>query len=136
MPFPLLACVIASAIRYDLPPRVLPIIQKVEGGAVGMVHQNRDGSADLGLMQINTRWVQTLADVAHLPATQTAARLVSDSCFNVAAAALILRTLINQEHGNVMQAIGDYHSHTPVLNESYRQKVLDTAKSLFSETEN
>ncbi|MCP9320579.1 lytic transglycosylase domain-containing protein [Acetobacter persici] len=131
MPIPLLACMVASAIRYDIPPRVLPVIQKVEGGVAGMVRRNTDGSSDLGLMQINTRWVQPLAQVAHMPAVQTAARLVSDSCFNVAASALILRTYINEAHGDLMQAIGYYHSHTPSLNAAYRQKVLSTAVSMF-----
>ncbi|MBB2201459.1 lytic transglycosylase domain-containing protein [Gluconacetobacter tumulisoli] len=131
MPIPLLACMIASAVRYDLPPRVLPVIQKIEGGAAGTVRRDTDGSADLGLMQINTRWVQPLAAIVHMPAAQTAARLVSDSCFNIAAAALILRSYVTEERGDVMHAIGDYHSHTPSLNATYQQKALAAAHAMF-----
>lgn len=131
MPIPFLACMIATAMRYDLPPRVLPVLQHVEGGAPGVVHHNSDGSADLGVMQINTRWVRPLAEVAHLPMAQTAARLVSDGCFNVAAAALILRSYVRENHGDMMRAIGDYHSHTPALNEAYRRKVLAAATVMF-----
>jgi len=131
MPIPLLACMIAAAVRYDLPPRVLPVIQRVEGGRVGSVRPDSDGSADLGIMQINTRWIAPLSAIVHMPATQTAARLVSDGCFNVAAAALILRGYVSENHGDIMRAIGDYHSHTPSLNEAYRQKVLTTAQSMF-----
>jgi hypothetical protein len=40
---------------------VLPAIHVVEGGTVDTVSQNRDGSQDLGLMQINTRWLPVLA---------------------------------------------------------------------------
>lgn len=132
MPVALLACMLASAHHYHIPPRVLPVIQKVEGGATGMVHPNGDGSADLGLMQINTRWVLPLADTKRLPVPQIAARLVSDACFNIEASALIMRTYIDEAHGDVIRAIGYYHSHTPTLSAAYRQKVLNTAMSMFA----
>lgn len=132
MPVTVLACMMASAHHYHIPPRVLPVIQKVEGGVTGMVHPNGDGSADLGLMQINTRWVLPLADVNHLPVPQTAARLVSDPCFNVEASALIMRIYIDEAHGDVIRAIGYYHSHTATLSAAYRRKVLNMAESMFA----
>ncbi|GAN69154.1 lytic transglycosylase domain-containing protein [Acetobacter orleanensis] len=132
MPVTLLACMIASAQHYHIPPRVLPVIQKVEGGATGMVHPNGDGSADLGLMQVNTRWVLPLADTHHLPVPQVAARLVSDVCFNIEASAIIMRTYIDEAHGDVIRAIGYYHSHTPTLGAAYRRKVLNMATSMFA----
>ena len=61
MAIPYVACMLAVASAQHLPPRVLPAIRAVEGGAVGTVSQNRDGSQDLGLMQINTRWLPVLA---------------------------------------------------------------------------
>lgn len=131
MPAPLLACMLAAAIRYDIPPRVLPSIWEVERGTAGMVRKNRDGSSDLGLMQINTRWVQPIAGLTRMPEVQVAARLVSDSCFNVAASALVLRTYLNETHGDLMQAIGNYHSHTPALNSAYQKQVLRQAWKLF-----
>ncbi|MBO1359909.1 MULTISPECIES: lytic transglycosylase domain-containing protein [Acetobacter] len=131
MPAPLLACVLAAAIRYDIPPRVFPTIWEVERGANGVVHRNADGSSDLGLMQINTRWVEVISKITHMPAVQTAARLVSDGCFNVAASAVVLRTYLNETHGDLMQAIGDYHSHTQGLNEDYQKKILEQARKLF-----
>ncbi|OUI84191.1 lytic transglycosylase [Gluconobacter sp. DsW_056] len=132
MPAPLLACMLAAAIRYDLPPRVLPAIWEVERGAIGLVHHNTNGSDDLGLMQINTQWVGLLSQITRMPATQTAARLVSDGCFNIAASALILRSYLNQTHGNLLEAVGDYHSHTPQLNSAYQKRVLQQARRLFA----
>ncbi|GBR34221.1 lytic transglycosylase domain-containing protein [Gluconobacter kondonii] len=132
MPAPLLACMLAAAIRYDLPPRVLPAIWEVERGAIGLVHHNTNGSDDLGLMQINTQWIGLLSQITRMPATQTAARLVSDGCFNIAASALILRSYLNETHGNLLQAVGDYHSHTPELNSAYQKRVLQQAIRLFS----
>jgi hypothetical protein len=131
MPAPLLACMLAAAIRYDIPPRVLPTIWQIERGAKGAIHRNRDGSSDLGLMQINTQWIATLSQVTHMPAVQTAARLVSDNCFNIAASAFVLRNYLNETHGDLMKAIGDYHSHTPTLNQEYQKKIMEQARRLF-----
>jgi hypothetical protein len=116
---------------YHLPPRVLPSIQAVEGGSVGAVHLNADGSQDLGVMQVNTRWVARLADVARIAPDSVRVRLTYDGCFNIAAAGAIMRTYLNETRGDLMLAIGYYHSHTPALNLAYQTKVLGTAYQLF-----
>lgn len=131
MSIPYLACIIAATAYYHLPPRVLPSIQAVEGGQVGMVHMNQNGTADLGLMQVNTIWLQPLAVQARLPAGEVAARLVHDPCFNIAAAAAIMHLHMTETHGNLMRAIGLYHSHTPTLSMDYQRKVLAAATRLF-----
>jgi soluble lytic murein transglycosylase-like protein len=117
-----------------LPPRVLPSIATVEGGRVGLVSRNHDGSDDLGVMQVNTRWIPVIARVTHTGADNVRARLLTDACFNISAAGAILRTYLDQEHGNLMQAIGDYHSHTPLLKRSYQLQVLNAAEGLFGAT--
>ena len=48
------SCVKKSSIHYKLNPLVLKAILKVEGGKIGTVSKNTNGSYDLGLMQINT----------------------------------------------------------------------------------
>nr|WP_294916971.1 lytic transglycosylase domain-containing protein [uncultured Neokomagataea sp.] len=131
MPAPLFACMLAAALRYHIPERVLPAIWEVEHGHAGSIHPNGDGSFDMGLMQINSLWVKPLAQIVNMTPTQTAARLVSDNCFNLAASALILRSFLNETHGNLMQAIGDYHSHTPELNQTYQHKILAEAQKLY-----
>ena len=127
----LLTCMVAAAAFYHLPPRVLPSIQAVEGGRVGMIHANTNGTADLGVMQVNTTWIQPLARVARLSVDQVAYRLVYDGCFNVAAAAAIMRVYLTEARGNLMTAIGHYHSHTPALSQAYQERVLDAARGLF-----
>ncbi|HTC11366.1 MAG TPA: lytic transglycosylase domain-containing protein [Acetobacteraceae bacterium] len=131
MSIPLLACMAAVASFYHLPPRVLPSIQAVEGGSLGTVHANTDGSQDLGIMQINTRWVLPLGMVTHLPVGTVRIRLLHDGCFNIAAAGAILRGYLNEAHGNLLLAIGYYHSHTPTLNRTYQTKVITSAYRLF-----
>jgi soluble lytic murein transglycosylase-like protein len=128
---PYLACMLQASQFYTLPPRVLPSIQAVEGGAPGTVHQNTDGSADLGVMQVNTRWVQPIARRIHDAPDNVAARLTNDACFNIAAAALILRGYLNETHDDLMEAVGDYHSHTRLLNLAYRTQVVAVAAAMF-----
>jgi soluble lytic murein transglycosylase-like protein len=122
----------AAASFYHLPPRVLPSIQAVEGGRPGLIQPTADGTADLGLMQINTIWIEPLARYAHLPSQVVTYRLLDDPCFNISAAATIMRVYLSEARGNLMIAIGYYHSHTPGLSAAYQQKVLDAAGTLFS----
>jgi len=131
MTAPLLACMALVAQAYALPPRVLPAIQTVEGGSPGIIHRNTDGSDDLGPMQVNTLWLPVLARAAGLPAEEVRDRLLTRPCFNVAAAGLILRTYLDETRGNLLRAIGDYHSHTPMLNLRYQGQVLRSAAALF-----
>lgn len=131
MSVPYLACMLAAAAFYHLPPRVLPSIQAVEGGRVGLVHANTNGTADLGVMQINTIWIAPVAEVAGMSHDATRARLAGDPCFNIAAAGAILRAYLRETHGDIMMAIGLYHSHTPPLRDEYLVRVTRSAGMLF-----
>jgi hypothetical protein len=84
-----LACIALISHFYHLPPRVLPSIRVVEGGQVGLVQPNTDGSADLGVMQINTRWIGPLARHTGLPENVVRQRLIHEPCFNIATAGAI-----------------------------------------------
>jgi hypothetical protein len=128
---PFLSCMAAAAAFYHLPPRVLPSIQVVEGGRPALVQPNTNGTADLGLMQINTIWIGPLAHYAHMQPTAVIDRLLHDSCFNIYASAVIMRVYLNEANGNLMVAIGHYHSHTPALSMEYQEKVLGAAGALF-----
>ena len=103
----------------------------MEGGRVGLVAQNTDGSADLGVMQINTRWIAPLARHTGQTESSVRARLINEPCFNIATAGAIMRIYLNEERGALLRAVGDYHSHTPERNLSYQAKVLSAAQRLF-----
>ena len=122
---------IAAAAFYHLPPRVLPSIQAVEGGVVGSARMDADGSQDLGIMQVNTRWLQPLSRATGLTPAAVRSRLIGDGCFNIAAAGAIMRTYLNESGGNLMLAVGYYHSHTPTLRQNYQARVLQSASALF-----
>lgn len=132
MAVPYLACMALVAQIYSLPPRVLPSIHAVEGGAPGVEHRNTDGSTDLGVMQINTLWLPMLSRYTRLDPATVRDRLLHQPCFNIAAAGLIMRTYLDETQGDLMQAIGNYHSHTPVLNQHYQVKVRTAAAAMFA----
>ena len=132
MAVPFLACMALAAQLYALPPRVLPSIQAVEGGGPGTVHRNADGSADLGIMQINTLWLAPLSRYTRLDPAEVRDRLLYRPCFNIAAAGLILRTYLDETRGDLMRAVGNYHSHTPLLNQRYQAKVRGAAAAMFT----
>jgi hypothetical protein len=131
MAVPYLACMAFVASLNHLPPRVLPAIQAVEGGAPGVVHHNTDASDDLGVMQINTRWLPALAGYFGMPLHAVRVRLLAEPCFNIAAAGAVLRLYLNEARGDLMLAIGDYHSHTRLLNQRYQGQVVRSATLLF-----
>lgn len=94
----------------------------MEGGRPGLAAANKDGSADLGVMQINTLWIAPLAQHTRQPESTIRRRLLNEPCFNIAAAGAIVRIYLNEAKGDLMQAIGNYHLQTPVRNHSYRLK--------------
>lgn len=132
MAVPFLACMALVAQIYGLPPRVLPSIQAVEGGGFGVAHHNADGSADLGVMQVNTLWLPALSRYTRLDPAEVRDRLLHRPCFNIAAAGLIFRTYLDETRGDLMRAVGDYHSHTPLLNQAYQAKVRGAAAAMFA----
>ncbi|SDV46554.1 lytic transglycosylase domain-containing protein [Chitinasiproducens palmae] len=119
------ACVLQAAHVNGLPPDVLAAVIIAERGDIGAASRNRNGSEDLGVMQINTSaWLQHVAR-AHAggDASRAYTRLRDDSCYNVAVGGWILARAIESAHGDVWQGVGFYHSRTPRFAESYRQRV-------------
>jgi Transglycosylase SLT domain len=133
MAIPYLACMVLTASFYHLPPRVLPTIQSIEGGHVGQIEHNVNNTDDLGVMQVNTIWLEPLSRAARLGQSEVKQRLLWDACFNIAAAALILRKYLDEPGTDLMRAIGNYHSHTPALNMAYSSQAWRTAARLFAD---
>jgi hypothetical protein len=120
----LAVCIFAAAQTYVVPPSVILGILNVEGGRVGQAVQNKNGTYDLGPMQINTVWVPELARFWGVRES-VAMRLVrDDACINIGVGAWILRTNMNKT-GSLAQGIAHYHSATPHLGHNYKRKVMN-----------
>lgn len=111
-----LACINQAAVHYHVPATLILSVMQVEGGRNGMANPNKDGSRDLGVMQINSRWLSTL-NVHGI----TEKELQFNACKNVQVGAWILAKAIIKEEG--WKGVGNYHSVTPRLNIRYHEKV-------------
>jgi Transglycosylase SLT domain len=131
MAVPYLACMLAVSQFYNLPPRVLPSIQVVEAGRPGTISHNRNGTGDLGVMQVNSNWVPSIAQWWEMTPRDVAGRLIHDPCFNIASAGAIMRIYLDEAHGDVVRAVGYYHSHTPELASVYEMQVIRASFLLF-----
>lgn len=121
---PYLHCMMMVSSFHHLPANVLPSIQQVEGGRPGLVSENKNGTQDLGVMQINTRWIEPLQRTTGESGAMIYKRLKEDTCYNIAVAGAIMKLYLRETNGDMMQAIGNYHSHTPHLNSQYQLKII------------
>lgn len=118
------ACLLLAAQTYEVPPAVLLGIYKVEGGKIGQeVGPNRNGTFDLGPMQINTVWLPDLAERWGVNERTARKWVRDDPCTNVGVSAWILKTHLN-ETGSLPLAIANYHSRTPRYGYAYKNRVV------------
>lgn len=97
-----------AASQHNIEPELLQAIAAVESGfrAQAMNHVNRNGTRDIGLMQINS---------IHLPRLLkqgiTEERLLTEPCLSVEVGASILAEFI-QRFGYNWKAVGSYNAGT------------------------
>ena len=103
----LASCWEAAGARYAVNPWLLAAIAKVESNfdprAVNSSHAIRTGSVDLGLMQINSRWLPVLARHGI-----TREQLL-DPCTSTSVGAWILAGLFHR-YGMTWEAVGAYNA--------------------------
>jgi hypothetical protein len=123
-------CLVAAGNAYGEPPAVLVILLNVEGGRLGGVSPNTNGTVDIGPMQVNNIWLPKLAE--HWATTRQAAYLAlrDNFCASVEAGAWILRMGLDEAHGDFLEGVGFYHSHDPDYRRAYLGSVLRQALQL------
>jgi hypothetical protein len=123
-------CILAAAQVHRLPPAVLVILLNVEGGTIGRVSGNTNGTVDIGPMQVNEIWLPGLAQHWHASIPDSFRALRDNFCANVEGGAWILRLALDEAHGDFWRGVGIYHSHDPGYQASYLRKVLHQALRL------
>lgn len=120
-------CVTAAAKAYNLPVVLLQGILATEGGTVGQIHWNANGSYDMGPAQVNSTWLPKLAAQG-----VTRTEVINDGCLNVRIGAWILSQAMQGADPNrpaqFWQHVGDYNSHTPQWNARYARMVWNNIK--------
>lgn len=118
------SCYESAAARYQLPSEILYAIAKTEsGGNPHAKNYNRDGSVDIGIMQINSRWAPTLAKYG-ITYDQ-----LHDECTNIHIGAWILASAVAR-HGWNWTAIGAYNASSPDKRIRYAQRVWKNLKQI------
>jgi len=123
------ACWGQAAERYHVNVNLLYAIARVESGmnyqAIGA--RNRDGSYDIGLMQINSGWLPTLAKYGI-----TEQRLLSDPCLNLNVGAWILSQGLNRLGYN-WKGLGAYNAGSNDKRAIYAGKVVSMLRRISRE---
>ena len=116
------ACMLRGAQMYRLPIELLRAVALTEGGETGTVSRNRNGSVDMGVMQVNS---VHLSSAPHNFKARgiTAQQLINDDCVNIAAGASILRYEIDRA-ANFWSGVAHYHSKSPYYASIYLAKVV------------
>lgn len=113
-------CFDVAGLEYSVPPNLLRVIAKVESNYKPYaINYNTNGSYDMGLMQINSSWLPTLAKKG----------ITKDELFNgcrsIQVGAWILSMNI-QKYGLTTEAIGRYNSPNPRYKNKYAKLVMAT----------
>ena len=115
--FPAHACWEQAAERYGVNAELLYAIARTESGldpqAIG---HNRNGSRDIGLMQINSAWLPRLSKHG------IAERDLLNPCTSIHVGAWILAGNV-QRLGYTWEAVGAYNAASPALRRAYAERV-------------
>lgn len=114
---PSFACWEEAATKYGVNAHLLYAIAKTESSLNPLaINRNKNGSYDIGLMQINSIWLPTLRKHG------LSERELYDSCTSIQVGAWILAQNIRRL-GNSWDAVGAYNSGNPTYRLRYAMKV-------------
>jgi len=114
---PARACWDEAAARYQVNSALLYAIAQTESGLDPLaIGRNRDGSRDIGLMQINSAWLPTLATYG------ISERDLFHPCTSIHVGAWVLARNFHQL-GYTWDAVGAYNAVSPGLRRAYAEKV-------------
>jgi lysozyme-related protein Hpa2 len=111
------SCFDQAGDQYHVAPHLLRAIAKQESGMnPKVIHTNKDGTKDYGLMQINERWMP------HLRQFGISREGLMEPCQNIHVSAYILRSLYNR-YGENCSAVGHYNAGHPINAAKYAWKI-------------
>lgn len=110
--------------------RTLWGLRDQEAGWIGAEVANRNGTHDMGPLQVNSFWVPKLASTLGRAPAQIRQWLIHDACFNVQAARWIFLTGLASTR-NYWTAIGSYHSPTEARRRRYSLAVAGHLRRRF-----
>ena len=124
------SCIQSASIKYRISKRLLLALAYVEssGNSKIISSVNKNGSFDMGLMQINSEWLPKLFKFGILQDD------LMNPCISADVAGWILAQNI-QKFGNTWAAVGHYNSNRAQQQEIYIRKVYTSFQRIsYSET--
>ena len=119
-------CFKEAADRYKVSETLLRAIAKTETNFnPRATNRNANGTEDLGLMQINSSWLPTLAQYGI-----GRKELLSDPCINLNIGAWVLADNISR-YGDTWKAVGAYNAKNPLKQELYVRKVYSNFRHVL-----
>jgi soluble lytic murein transglycosylase-like protein len=117
-------CFVSASNHYKVDVKLLKAIAKTESsGSRYAYNVNSNGTADIGIMQINSGWLGTLNRYG---ITKTH---LQDPCWNIHIGAWILASNISL-YGNTWRAVGAYNARSKDKQILYVKKVMKSFSSL------
>ncbi|MFT8933146.1 MAG: transglycosylase SLT domain-containing protein [Acetobacter syzygii] len=122
LPADLRTCAVNAASQYRISVPLFLGLLATEGGHVGQIVKNTNGTYDMGPAQINSSHLRELAAKGI-----TRDQIINDGCLNIHIGAWILAKELGNETPihpkEFWQRVGNYHSRTPYHNQAYQLKV-------------
>lgn len=126
-------CVNSSSQRFRIHPLVIKSIIEVEGGKIGTLSLNSNGSYDMGIMQINTI---NLPMIRKRFPKLTWSQIAFSPCTNIAIGTWLLSRHLKSTNNDVWKAVGNYHSKTPKYHKRYLRLIGKAYRRLLKQHEN
>jgi len=124
---PLATCFTSAGHRYHLSPVLLYSIAWGESRMdPGALNRNSDSTSDIGIMQVNSRWLPMLANFG------ISQEMLLDPCTNIGVGAWVLANEFYRR-GASWEAVGRYNSPDPQLGAGYAAKVRVTFEGLLAD---
>lgn len=121
----MLYCVNSASKHFKISPMIVYTIADIEGGKIGTASKNKNGTYDLGVMQLNTinidRIKEKFPNVTYMD-------LIYKPCVNIYVGTWFLTEEIKRVNYNVLKGIGNYHSRTKKFHDKYMKRFTERYK--------
>lgn len=115
-------CSISAAAKYDVPANIILAVAEKEGGKPGQWVRNTNGTHDVGPLQFNTAYLATLARYGITPDD-----VAASGCYPYDLAAWRIGGHLRKDTGDMWTRAANYHSRTPIYNQTYRADLMRRA---------
>jgi hypothetical protein len=107
----MIVCSITAAEKYAIPANILLTIAEKENGKPSVWVKNTNGTHDVGAMQFNTAYLNTLGRYGI-----SAEDVASGGCYAYDLAAWRIHGHLTKDPGDIWTRAANYHSRTPYYN--------------------